>query len=139
MVTHEAGNPSETLECYSFTLILSGFDELTGEIEDALYNAGCNDALLGLLAGTPYLAFDRYAESLEQAIQTAIKHVETCGLPIEVVRVIPPGADTMETVNAYLQLRRQLTRCSKAVDPQVAHQLDEFFAAISANNPEVPQ
>ena len=61
---------------YSFTLVLSGFDDLTPELEHELFEVGCDDALLGIDAGTPYLTFDRQATSLEEAIKSAIKAVE---------------------------------------------------------------
>jgi len=45
-IKHSQSELPDILECYSFTLILSGFDEITSKIENALYEAGCNDALL---------------------------------------------------------------------------------------------
>lgn len=71
-------------DCHSFTLLLSGFDELTAEIENRLFDAGCEDATLGIQAGTPYLAFDRDAESFEEAMNSAIRDVEHSGLGIQV-------------------------------------------------------
>lgn len=126
---------TEMRECFSFTLILSGFDEITSAIEDAIYEAGCSDAMLGIHAGSPYLAFDREAESLEEAIRSAIKNVEQAGHGIEVVRVIPPGADTIDTINAYLQVRRQVLRKIESLGPDVAHRVDEFLAALAECNP----
>ena len=78
---------SGELETYSFTLILSGFDELTDEIADAVYGSGCDDALLGIEDGVPYLDFDRKAESLDNAFCSAISDIEKCKVPIKVLRV----------------------------------------------------
>ena len=93
---------------FSFTLILAGFDDITPEIEEALHTAGCTDGLLGIRCGTPYLFFDREGSNLEETIRSAIQAVETCGQGIEVVRVLPPEADTIEMINAFLRLKRQI-------------------------------
>jgi len=93
-------------------------------------------AALGITAGIPYLAFDREADSLEEAIKSTIKSVEECGLGIEVVRVIPPGADTIETVNAYLRTRRQLHQRLKKVLPESAmHKIDDLLNAVMESDP----
>lgn len=132
---HHTGDP-DFRECYAFTLILSGFDELTEDIENCLFEAGCDDALLGIHAGSPYLSFDREADSLEEAINTAIKDVQSCEPPIEVVRVIPPGAETIEAVNMYLQTRRQLHEKFKASLPkELMHKIDDILDAFLNNNP----
>lgn len=125
-------------ECHSFTLLLSGFEEITPEIENGLFDAGCNDATLGISAGTPYLAFDREAETLEEAIKSAIMAVEGCGLGIEVVRVIPPGAETIEVVNAYLKLRRQLmSHLPKDFVARFGDRVDEVLKGLVESNPDV--
>jgi predicted DNA-binding transcriptional regulator AlpA len=67
---------------YAFTLVATGVDE--GRL-DALYEAGCDDAMVGLGAGTGEITFDREAPSLLQAISTAIDDVERAGA--SVVRV----------------------------------------------------
>ncbi len=75
---------------FSFTLLLSGFSEITTEIANAVYEAGCDDALLGTRSGKPYLAFDREAESLEDAVASAIENVEGINkeLNIEVANIV---------------------------------------------------
>jgi hypothetical protein len=124
------------IESHAFTLILSGFDQLTDEIENRLFEAGCDDALLGIHTGTPYLSFDREAESLEDAIKSAIKSVQSSGLPIEIVRVNPPGAETIETVNAYLTTRRQLHEKLKTVLPEkLLGKIDEILDTLMNDNP----
>ena len=139
MATATTQHRPETLEvqeCYEFTLILSGFDELTDEIANSLFEAGCDDAVLGIHAGSPYLSFDREADSLEDAIKTAIQDVQSCKVPIEIVRVLPAGADIIDTVNAYLKTRRQYHEQLKAVLPeQLLHKMDEILDALINNNP----
>ncbi len=65
---------------YSFTLTLTGMGRNTPGHEDALYNAGCDDALLSSYGDTLYLEFDRQAESAREAIASAIAAVEGAGI-----------------------------------------------------------
>jgi hypothetical protein len=124
-------------EVFSFTLILAGFEEITSELENAIYEAGCSDALLGIHAGTPYLGFDREAETLDGAIKSAIRDVERAssmsGIPVEAVRVIPPGADTIENFNAYLRLRRQF---AQGLPRELAERMEQVLAALLEHDPE---
>jgi hypothetical protein len=62
---------------YQFTLVLKNVDEDTLELEDSLYEAGCDDALINFRSGTVCLDFDREAVSLEDAVVSAIKDVES--------------------------------------------------------------
>lgn len=65
---------------YQFTLVLKGVDENTSELEDSLYKAGCDDALINFLDGAVYLDFDREAASLKEAVISANKDVEDSSL-----------------------------------------------------------
>lgn len=67
---------------FGFTLIYSGPTELTQELEDAIFEAGCDDALLGIVEGRLILDFSRKAPSLREALFSAINDVERTGLPI---------------------------------------------------------
>ena len=57
---------------YQFTLVLDGVDEKTSGLEDALFEAGCDDALINYKNGVVYLDFDREGEDLERIIISAI-------------------------------------------------------------------
>lgn len=72
---------------YDFSLILSGIEELTEEVVNPLYEAGCDDALIGCRAGTFYADFTREASSLMDAISSAITQVEQSGIGVKVTRV----------------------------------------------------
>lgn len=74
---------------HTFTLVLTGIAAIDSEIEDRLFEAGCDDALLGIRDGVVYLDFDREAESLTEAILSAIENVEGAVLEVKVVRVEP--------------------------------------------------
>ena len=77
------------MKTYTFTLILSGFTELSENVEDRVFESGCDDALLNFRDGVPYLDFDRVAESLIEAIITAINDIEGTGIGARVIRVEP--------------------------------------------------
>lgn len=90
---------------YSFTLLLSGVDQINEAVEQALFAVGCDDALLGVSNGQPFLDFDREADSLQDAIRSAIEDVERNDLGIRVVRVAAPGEQTISLFNLVLSLR----------------------------------
>lgn len=98
---------------YDFTLIYhlpveggEGVDQYL----DALYEAGCDDALIGL--GRPgYLAFDfeREADSAEQAMQSAIEAIEKVIPDSELVEAKPDYVGATE-IASILGCTRQNVR-----------------------------
>jgi hypothetical protein len=75
------------LKTFTFTLVFSGANELTEDIANALYEAGCDDAGVGSCDGVLTVDFDRDAESLGDAIGSAIKAVERAGFTVARVEV----------------------------------------------------
>ena len=61
---------------YSFTLVIDG--EVEAKLDD-LFEAGCGDATFGSIDGVHYADFDREAETLGEAISSAIPAVESVG------------------------------------------------------------
>ena len=53
---------------YTFTLILPGLTKLTTQLQDALFEAGCDDALLGVQDGVVFLDFSRRAHSADEVM-----------------------------------------------------------------------
>jgi len=68
---------------HHFTLIVEGTDLQTDPTIEALFEAGCDDATVGRSNGVQYIAFDREAESLAEAVHSAQREVEK----VEGVRV----------------------------------------------------
>ncbi|HTN74847.1 MAG TPA: hypothetical protein VL096_06355 [Pirellulaceae bacterium] len=68
---------------YEFTLILTGSPELTDDLCDALFAAGCDDATPSESCGVTKMVFHRVADSLEVAIRSAIANVEAAGCQVE--------------------------------------------------------
>ena len=62
---------------------------MTREVLDALYEAGCDDALIGIRDGTAYAEFCREAASFQEAVHSAAKDVERAGVGARVEQVEP--------------------------------------------------
>ena len=92
---------SESMSTFDFTLVLSGFSELTDDVMNALYEAGCDDGLVCLAkGGTAFIEFDREATDLQSAIRSAIADVRKT--PYQVVRVETPATSIVALINAEL-------------------------------------
>jgi hypothetical protein len=72
---------------YDFTLVLKGPLELTEEVADALFEAGCDDGTPGTCNGVFTIDFHRQAVSLEQAIKSALSNVQSAGYAVERVEI----------------------------------------------------
>lgn len=92
---------------YQFTLILKNVDENTPGLEDSLYEVGCDDALINFRNGTVYLDFDRQASSLEKAVMSAIKQVESSSIGAIVAHIAPEDLVTESEVAKRLHVKRQ--------------------------------
>src|SRR4051794_22509929 len=70
------------MRTYSFTLTLAGVDVMTPEMAEALFEAGCDDSTPGSRAGVVLVHFNREAESLGDALGSAVKDVEKAGYKV---------------------------------------------------------
>jgi hypothetical protein len=95
---------------YEFTLILSGVSELTREVLDAFYEAGCDDALIGMRDGIAYAEFCREANSFREAVLSAIGDVESARADAKVEHVEPDEFVTMSEIARRLQITREGVR-----------------------------
>ena len=71
-----------------FTIQVSGID-LNRDYEDALYGAGCDDALIAVIDNAVYLDFDREAPSFDQAVESAKRDVARAGGQVVCVMQTP--------------------------------------------------
>ena len=97
---------SSDSETHAFTLVFSGVEELTDEVIGAVLKAGCDDGLLRMVDGQTYIDFEREAPTFRDAILSAIKAVEGCGVGITVEEVLPPKNADMKIINAILIARK---------------------------------
>ena len=71
-----------TLKIYAFSVVLAGVEELSEKIADAVYEAGCDDAGVGSCEGVVTVDFDREAESLGDAIGSAVNALANAGFAV---------------------------------------------------------
>ncbi len=98
---------NETQKTYKFILVLKNVDDNTPNLEDSLFEVGCDDALINFRNGTVYLDFDRTASSLEEAVMSAIKDVESSSVGAVVANVAPEDLVTESEIAKRLQIGRQ--------------------------------
>lgn len=72
----------EEVKTFSFIVILQGVFEQDTEMENRLYEAGLNDALLHSSQGVVALDFDRQDTSLEHAKLTALEDIARAGYTV---------------------------------------------------------
>jgi hypothetical protein len=72
---------------FEFTLVLAGKRQLSDDLEDAIFEAGCDDATLSLRNAIAYLDFDREANSFKEAVISAIQQLENSKMSLTVERV----------------------------------------------------
>src|SRR5712692_6543367 len=93
---------------YDFTLVLTGFTELSSATEHALFEAGCDDATLSVRFGRVYLTFSRPAPTLKDAILSAIRDVRKAKIGADVLRVDNCDLITQSDVARRIGRSRQL-------------------------------
>lgn len=100
------------METFSFRIILADADEILDDMtheklldmSNAVFEAGCDDSSPGASCGVVHVDFDREAESLREAIESAIADVERAGY--RVARVEPDDLQVFEEINAELTARQ---------------------------------
>lgn len=80
-----------------FTAILKGTDTLDEDVVEQLY-AHCDDASAGSREEIGHVRFDRPADSLNEAIASAVADLRACGFDVERVEIDPQ--DLIEIVEA---------------------------------------
>lgn len=65
---------------FEFVLVLRDVDENTPKLEDTLFDAGCDDAMISYKNGVVSLTFDRKAANIQDAILSAIENIESSSL-----------------------------------------------------------
>ena len=88
------------MEVHEFTLVLSGITEVTDDAANRLFEAGCDDGSFASRDGVAFIMFHREAQTLRDAIDSAIADVKRAGFGI--VRVETDHANVVAKVNAEL-------------------------------------
>ena len=77
------------METYEFTIIAAGVDPHADDFEARFYDAGCDDALVSFQKGHVLVDFAREAETIEDAITSAVENVRQAGARVERVEPDP--------------------------------------------------
>ena len=93
---------------HDFALILTGVHELTSEVENALFETGCDDATLSVQYGCISMEFSRTAASLKDAILSAIRDVRKAKIGADVWRVDECNLVTPAEIARRIGRSRQL-------------------------------
>jgi hypothetical protein len=78
-----------TVGTHEFTMTLAGVTEMTDELIGKLLEVGCDDASLWSEGLVVYLHFHREAESLGDAVGSALKDVARAGVNVARVEITP--------------------------------------------------
>jgi hypothetical protein len=95
-------------QVFHFDLILTDCDDVVDDMtqerfmamSEALFEAGCDDGTYGVSCGIVHIAFAREANTLREAIKSAIADVERAGYKVAEVR--PEDHQVYEEVNHEL-------------------------------------
>jgi len=92
---------------HDFVLVLTGVPELDSRVEDALFEAGCDDATLSVRCGRTFLTFSRTAATLKDAILSAIRDVKKADIGADVLRVDDCNLVTQADIARRIRRPRQ--------------------------------
>ena len=95
---------------HRFTLIVEGADLQSPESQEALYEAGCDDATFGLVDGVHYAEFDREAGSYGQALASAMADIREAVPGARITHVEPDELVTMAEIAERLGRSRESIR-----------------------------
>jgi hypothetical protein len=93
---------------HEFILILSDAPPLTSEIENALFEAGCDDGTVGMHSGRMAIDFTRSAPTLKDAILSAIQDVQKANIGARIDRVHNCDLVTQAEIARRISRTRQL-------------------------------
>jgi hypothetical protein len=97
-----------------FTLWLDGVGDITDDLANRLFEAGCNDGSPGAEHSRGFVQFDRESPSLIEAVTSAIRDVRSAGIAVE--RIDIEAEDALQDPAAALELR-QINAVYQALRP----------------------
>jgi hypothetical protein len=75
------------MKSYEFDVYLKNVVEISDELADRLFAAGCTDGTPVSCAGAAWVHFDREASSLEEAIRSAVAQVQAAGCSVSKIEL----------------------------------------------------
>lgn len=77
------------MKTFEFSIIASGVDPTADDFGDRFYDAGCDDALVAFQKGHTIIDFAREANSIGEAIASAVENVLAAGAKIDRIEPDP--------------------------------------------------
>lgn len=77
------------MKTFEFSIIASGIDPTAEDFGDRFYDAGCDDALVAFQKGHTIIDFAREANSIEEAIASAVENVCAAGAKVDRIEPDP--------------------------------------------------
>ena len=71
------------MKTFEFTIVASGVDHEADDFEDRFFEAGCDDATIAFARGAILLQFMRKAETLSDAVCSAIDAIKSVGASVD--------------------------------------------------------
>ena len=90
-IIEAAGAPVAPPREHEFTIVLQGDDLPSENVVDAIYEAGCSDALIAFQNGELQVDFVREAHTIRQAVSEALRQLRSAGTTPSEVRSHEPG------------------------------------------------
>ncbi|HET6883923.1 MAG TPA: hypothetical protein VFI31_27460 [Pirellulales bacterium] len=90
-------NNDSAVATFAFTIILDGLDDINEDLANRLFEAGCDDAMLGCCDGVVSLEFDRDSDSLGEAVKTALRDIQAAGCSPAEIRFSDGATDGPNT------------------------------------------
>lgn len=97
-------------ENYRFVIVLSGVDTISSELEDSLFESGCDDALIASRNSVVYLVFDRIASSFADAISSAILNIRSSKFKIGISHIEPSDIVSLSEIARRVNRTRESIR-----------------------------
>lgn len=91
------------MKSFDFIVILADLDHSDSAMADALFEAGCDDGTLYSGGGEVAIGFSREAQTLEEAVRSAIADVAKAGFTVG--RVDPADATVFDRINRELTVQ----------------------------------
>ena len=87
------------MKTYLFHVFLSDIDQMTDDIAEALFEAGCDDGLPSSSEGLAQISFAREADSLESAICSALDEIKKAGFDFSKVEIDPKSLHALYSLS----------------------------------------
>lgn len=92
------------MKTFEFSIIASGLDPEANDFADLFFDAGCDDATVAFQKGHIIVDFSREADSIDEAISSAVQCVEKAGARVK--RIEPDPLVSLTDIAARADLTR---------------------------------